>query len=73
MNYTPELGKLAGMAYHGGLTPEHWQEITGIDPRKVPGIEISRSGLCYWTKRAETQCRAHWNARQSDMRMLTSA
>ncbi len=67
------LLKLSGMAYHGGNTPEHWIALVGIDPRKVPGIEISRGGNCYWTKAAEAACRAHWNAVRTDLRMLASA
>ncbi len=68
---SPELLKLSGMQYHGGHDAQHWIDLVGVDPRKVDGIEISKSGLCYFTKRARMLCDRYFAARRFDMDMLT--
>ncbi len=68
-----DLRKLSGMAYHGGKPAEHWIALVGVDPRKHSEIEVSKGGCCYWTKRAEAKCRAHWNAVQYNFAMLTES
>ena len=44
---------LAGMAYHGGQTRDHWRALVGVDPAGVAGIVITAGGACYWTNQAE--------------------
>ena len=72
MNHTENnaLRKLAGMAYHGGKTAQHWIDLVGIDPREVAQIDVSKSGLCYWTPRAESAYKAIMRPMVRDMAML---
>ena len=60
-----QLKKLAGMAYHGGKTVDHWKKTTGVDPSKVREIQV-RCGLCYWTPMAEKQYRRHVDSIKMD-------
>lgn len=53
------LNKLAGMAYHGGKSVEHWIKLVGVNPREFPGFIQVRNGLCYWLPKAEAAYRRH--------------
>jgi hypothetical protein len=55
------LFKLAGMTHKQGYySPEIWERKTGINPLDFPGyIEVTKSGLCLWTNKAEREYKAH--------------
>lgn len=64
------LFKLAGMAYHGGKSREHWRQLVGVDPADFAEIEVSKSGLCFWTRRAEKAYKRHIACVHQDQRAL---
>ena len=69
-NYTKNLGKLAGMKYHGGKTIQHWVNLVKIDPSNVEGIEV-KDGKCYWTKEAENAYKNNLSMMKTSGAMLT--
>jgi hypothetical protein len=66
------LLKLSGMEYHGYKhTPEEWEEITGVNPRKFPRlIEINKWELCGLTMEAKKYLRAYFGSRKFAMDVL---
>ena len=59
---TKELFKLSGMKYNQGyFTPEEWKEKTGVNPWDwaYHYINITRRGVCVWTKEAEKLYQAY--------------
>ena len=67
---TEELLKLSGMAYHADKHYSHWQEITGIDPRKVWGIKVWESGRCSLTDKGRAAINKHFAAVRNNWHAL---
>ncbi len=64
-----KLLSLAGMVYRQGMPVSYWRDKTGTDPRTVPEIKITDSGVCLWTTKAEkayrsymSEVKSNWNS-----------